>query len=332
MTFVPPRALPGWLPAATEWIRAELGKQGIRVTGAIEQPHVRHWSTVLRVPTTAGSVYFKACAPVLAREPELVQVIAAWQPDLFLPLYAVDMTRGWMLMPDGGERLRSVIQADRDLGHWRNLLPRYGQLQIDSAHRADALLAAGALDRRLANLPELYKDLISDAALLRLDLPDGITSAEHTQLRRLAPQVAEMCRTLAAYAVPEALDHSDFHDGNIFYRDGRYIIFDWGDACITHPFCSLNVVLVSIENTLGLEPHVAQVQELVDGYLEPWARFESRDNLRRALKLAGRVGMINRALTWHRVLSGADDNTRMEYAIAIPEWLREFIQSNEEQG
>ncbi len=341
MTFVPPWSMPGWLSEATEWITHELAKQGIRVTGAIEQPHVRQWSIVLPVPTTAGTVYFKASAPVLAREPALVQLIAPWRPDLILPLLAVDLTRGWMLLPDGGERLRTIIQADRDrahhlsfddaLEHWRKLLPLYAQLQIESAHHVDALLAAGALDRRLAILPELYDNLISDAALLRVDLPNGITSDEHAAVHRLAPHVVEMCEELAAFSVPEAVDHSDLHDGNILYRDGQYRIFDWGDACVTHPFCSLNVILAGIENTLGLEPDAAQVQELVDVYLEQWTQFESKDNLRRVLEPARRVGMINRALTWRRVLSTAGEDVRTEYAMAIPEWLREFIKANEEK-
>ncbi len=332
MTFVSPWSVPGWASEANQWIVSELSKRGIEVTGAVEQPHVRHWSTVLRIPTTAGTVYFKACGPMLAREPALVQLIARWQPDLILPLYTVDLARGWMLMPDGGERLRTIITADHDLGHWRKLLPLYAQLQIELARHVDALLSAGALDRRLAVLPELYQNLISDAALLRVGLPDGITPDEQALLHRLASHVAEMCRALAERSVPEALDHSDFHDGNIFYQNGRYYIFDWGDACITHPFCSLNVALVSIENTLGLESHVPQVQELVDIYLDQWTRFESKDNLRRVLDVVRRVGMINRALTWQRVLSTADDDVRMQYAIAIPEWLREFIKSSEDKG
>ncbi len=352
MTFAPPWSLPGWLSGATEWITHELGERGIRVTGPIEQPHVRQWSTVLRVPTSGGTVYFKACGSTLAGEPGVVQQIAQWQPDLILPLLAVDVARGWRLMPDGGERLRTVIQADLDraqhlsfddaLEHWRKLLPRYAQLQIESARHIDQLISAGALDRRLAIFPDLYENLISDRALLRVGLPDGISRDEEARLHRLAPSVAEMCRTLAAYGVPEALDHSDLHDGNVLYRDGRYCIFDWGDACITHPFCSLNVILAGIENTLGpepgvgienvlgVEPQVPRVDELVDIYLAQWTRFESREHLRRAAELAQRIGMVNRALTYQNVLSKADENVRMQYGMAIPEWLREFIKSNGE--
>jgi hypothetical protein len=41
---------PTWLEQATHWIERELHRQGIKRIGSIEQPHIRHWSTVLRVP------------------------------------------------------------------------------------------------------------------------------------------------------------------------------------------------------------------------------------------------------------------------------------------
>jgi hypothetical protein len=54
-----PWTSPEWLAEATTWIR-----QRAEVVGEIEQPHVRWWSTVLRVSTTGGDLYFKAVAPL----------------------------------------------------------------------------------------------------------------------------------------------------------------------------------------------------------------------------------------------------------------------------
>ena len=52
---------PEWLAEATEWIH-----ERVEVTGEIEQPHVRWWSTVMRVPTRDGDLWFKANASVHA--------------------------------------------------------------------------------------------------------------------------------------------------------------------------------------------------------------------------------------------------------------------------
>ena len=53
---------PEWLAEATAWIASRLEERGLERTGGIEQPHVRWWSTVLRIPTGGGTLWFKANA------------------------------------------------------------------------------------------------------------------------------------------------------------------------------------------------------------------------------------------------------------------------------
>ena len=63
---------PEWLEEATAWVRARLAEHGLEPTGEIEQPHVRWWSTVLRIPTSEGDLWFKANAPPHAFEARLL--------------------------------------------------------------------------------------------------------------------------------------------------------------------------------------------------------------------------------------------------------------------
>ena len=207
---------------------------------------LRPWSTVLRVPTSAGDHYFKATSPLLAHEPALTQWLAQQRPDCIAPVLAVDRDRGWMLMPDGGTTLRTVIQADRDIRHWEAALPIYAQLQIDMAAQLDQLIALGCLDYRLAGLPARYAALLEDTQALMIDLPDGLTGEQYARLRALAPQFADMCARLAAYGIPETLHHDDFHDGNIFLGAGGLRFFDWGESCAAQPFYTLVVGLRGI--------------------------------------------------------------------------------------
>ena len=55
-------ASPAWLEEATDWIDERLVVAGTRRTGPVEQPHLRPWATVLRVPTSDGTVWLKAAA------------------------------------------------------------------------------------------------------------------------------------------------------------------------------------------------------------------------------------------------------------------------------
>lgn len=320
-----PWARAGWIEQAGAWIQAELARQHIELAGAIEQPHIRPWSTVLRVPTGAGNLYFKATAPVLAHEPALTQALSRWRPDCMVQLLATDLDRGWLLMRDAGATLRSQIQSVTDLHQWQPILTTYAEVQIELASRTDELLALGTLDRRLATLPAQYERLLADTGALLIDQKDGLTAAEYRCLRDLVPEFAAMCERLASYQIPETLHHDDFHDANIFIRDGRFVFSDWGESCVAHPFFTLLVTLRSVAYRLKLDDHAPELSQLRDIYLEPFQRFESPERLRAAFALANRVAMICRALTWYRVVSHLDDSHKAEYAEAVPGWLQEFL-------
>ena len=318
---------PGWLDQATQWIHAELDRRGLLIAGPIQQPHLRPWSTVLRVPTSAGDHYFKASSPLLAHEPALTDWLFRQRPDCIAPVLAVDIDRGWMLMPDGGTTLRSVIQADRDISHWEILLPVYARLQIDMAARIEQLLALGCLDYRLAGLPARYQALLEDTDALRIDLPDGLTGAEYERLRALAPRVDGMCARLVAYGIPETLHHDDFHDGNIFLNDTGYRFFDWAESCVAHPFYTLVVGLRGIAYRFELEEHGPEIERLRRIYLEPWTSYASPAELLEACALAGQLGRFCRALTWHRVVSSLAPPFREQEQGAVPGWLQLFLEA-----
>src|SRR5436309_3521221 len=83
---------------------------------------------------------------------------------------------------------------------------------------------------RLAVLPSQLERLLDDPEALLLGRPEGVTPAERDRLRALIPEFARACSELAAYGIPETLQHDDLHDGNVFVRDGAYVFFDWGDS------------------------------------------------------------------------------------------------------
>jgi len=136
-----------------------------------------------------------------------------------------------------------------------------------------------------------------------------------------------MCQRLAAYPIPETLHHEDFHDANIYVDDGHYVFSDWGESGVAHPFCTLLVTSRVIAWRLELAPAAPELVRLRDIYLEPWTRYASRKELIAAYDLAYQVGMVCRALTWHRLLAGAETQFKAEYAEAVSGWLREFLEA-----
>jgi len=307
-----------WLAEVKGWVDWQLEELGLQSTGALEQPHVRPWSTVLRMPTTGGDVWFKANVPVLAYEAAVVGLLAARRPDFVPGLLATDVERGWMLMADGGERLREIVERERDLGRWLDILPRYGRLQIDMAEDRDRLLGVGLPDRRLETLASGYEELIGRV--------DTVTDDERRRLRALVPTIAELCECLACAGLPETIQHDDLHDGQVFVRDGRYLFFDWGDACVSHPFFSMSVTLEGgLAWGLDDEEGSEDIGPYRDAYLGPFRGFAAWAELQAAHEIALRLGWICRALNWHRLASGLPAPCREEHLQGVGLRLRMLL-------
>src|SRR6266545_5005424 len=253
---------PNWQKEALDWIRSEANRRSIQLRGDIEQPHARPWSTVIRVPSDEGMLFFKASAAETVFEIALTQKLAEWFPDCMPELVAADTARGWMLMRDGGEQLRIFIRPTQDIRPWKPVITRYAEIQIELAKHVDEVLALGAPDHRLAALPALYSQLLADEASLMIDQEKGLTSAELRQLQNLTPRFEQICTDLAALGIPESINHGDFHDGNVLLKNGRITFFDWGDATVTHPFVSLRTFLVSMEISLNLDDWAPPTSEM----------------------------------------------------------------------
>jgi hypothetical protein len=292
-----------WLAEAHAWIR-----ERVTPVGAIEQPHIRPWSTVLRVPTDGGAVWFKANTEELRYEAALVARLAARRPDCVPPLVAVDLERGWMLMEDAGTTLRALIAEKRSLARWLDVLPLYAGVQIEMAGEAEELIALGVPDLRLATLPQQFERLVTALA--------GELTEDESRLRGQLPWIAEACDELVSFGIPETIQHDDFHDGQVFLRDGRYLLMDWGDACVSHPFFTLSVTLEGViawglDDVEGSE----DIAPYRDAYLEPFARYGSPADLAQACGLALRLGWICRAVNGY--VPGDLDGTRVRFQMFL---------------
>jgi Phosphotransferase enzyme family len=277
---------PAWIAGAHAWIEEQTARLGLARTGAIEQPHIYPWSTVMRVPTAEGDVWFKANTGQLQHEAALVSLVAERVPERVPPLLATDLARGWMLMADAGQRLREVVAVERSLKRWLDILPATARIQLAMEPDVDALLALGVPDMRLATLPEGYAQLMD------------VLDAEDRYRDGLA-RVVELAEELATFGIRETLQHDDLHDGQVFVRNGTHLVMDWGDACISHPFFTLSVTLEGgiawgvddVENSEDTEPYL-------HAYLAPYAERYDGD-LVAASRLAMRLGWACRSVNGH---------------------------------
>jgi len=307
-----------------EWAHDELAKRGMRVTGEPKTVHEKPWATVSRIPTDDGATFVKTMIPALGHEVAVTALLARIAPALATPLIAHDTGRRFLLMEDGGERLRAIIERDHDLRHWRGILPRYAELQIAAMPAVDDLIAAGCPDMRASALPAVFEEIVSDDTLRTIAAPGDATPLDLAGLRALVPRVRAWCDELAG-TVPETIQHDDLHDGQVFLRDGHARVLDWGDANLSHPFCSLVVIERSIGYSFDLEPGAPELLQLRDEYLEPFTALAPRARIDAAVRLALVIGRLVRALTWMRVTSALPADQRE--ADAVSGWFALFVEA-----
>ena len=291
---------------AEDWIRGH-----VRLGGSPVVVHERPWSTVMRVPLAdGGAAWFKSCAPVQGFEPALTATLSRRWPGLVVEVIASEPERGWLLMGDAGTRL---IEIGNPPEVWLRLLPHYAELQRGEAERTNEHLEAGVPDLRPCVLPVRYE------ALVESELP--IERGAHRRLREFAPELSRLCAALAESPIPVSVQHDDLHMGNVYLRDDRVLVLDWGDTSIAHPFWSLVVPFRFLEERNGLASGDPWFERLRDAYLEPWG-----SGLRDTFDLALRVGIFAHAVAWLRQRDHLSANDRVAFDADYPVILNRALE------
>lgn len=303
-------AEPDWHAEARDWIEERLAADGREIAGELEQPHLMQWATALRVPTSDGVVWFKACLPELGFEREVLALLAGRRPDLVPRVVAADPERSWLLLDDAGERLHELESSPGQVERWAQALTRYAELQQAASPDADAFVAAGTIDRRGHRLLDQLDAL--------LDFDYGLESDEVLRLRALRPRLVADQERLVELGVPDSIQHDDLHDWNIFVHGDEYRIIDWGDCCVAHPFHSLAVALEVVERRLG---SVAR-DHARSAYVDAWSVSATPEQLDAAFRL----GFISNTLKEHEVRNLVPDKTRDGFEDAVPLRLRKVLE------
>src|SRR5690606_3452298 len=194
---------------------AQVASQGWTLTGEIELG--RKWciTCMFKVPTDAGTLYFKAVPDTFSREIEITRYLSALYPDSIPSIVAAEPDEHWLLMRDFNAE---ILGDSKEVDLWMQALRDYGTLQAGTAAHVDALLACGASDFRLEALPGKLDAMLADDEILQPDR--HITAEEIGRLRECAPRIKAILAELQTYAVPPTIVHSDFHPWNVAVRPG----------------------------------------------------------------------------------------------------------------
>ncbi|WFU01928.1 aminoglycoside phosphotransferase family protein [Rhizobium sp. CB3171] len=312
------------MDSVINWAKDWLTAHSYHVLGGPELIRAVPWSKIYRFVTDRGNVYLKWSAPAYAREAVLMARLAERFPADILPVLAANQAIGAFLMPDGGEPLRGKLKESYDLQIVGTLLGQYARIQRALSPDLDSLLALGVDDWRMSIFPDLYDDLVHDSGLLARE---GLKTAEIDKLQRSGNEVRRLCRALADFKIPETLEHCDFHDNNVLLDAKRFLINDWGDAVISHPFFSLAGFLDSAVRNHGMDVGSSVYQGIKDAYFAIWLDLETPAQLERIFEIAQVLRPIEFAFNFRRVAKMTTTEEFEPYTGYIGEALRRFLSS-----
>jgi hypothetical protein len=245
------------------------------------------------VPTAQGDAWFKENPPALAFEPALTAALARRRPDCTPEVLAAEGPQ--MLTHDCGPSLRAVHDAGAAEPRWDEILPLYAELQVELMDEVSGALALGVPAERPERLPARYLELFGEDEL-------------SAPVRAAAEAIAD--------GIPLTIVHQEAHEGNIHVRDGRPVLIDWAESCVSHPFTGPLLALRAATER-GADP-----ERLRDLYLEPFTRFAPFVELRERFAQGYLLNAFCRILLWHRILDPLPLGTAKPYGDPIAAWRK----------
>jgi hypothetical protein len=298
----------GWLAEADAWADDAIAATGRRRMGPTVPVRMWSLSAVLRIPVAGASgdesVWFKATCEWFRAEPAITDVVGTFAADHVPTLVAVDRDRAWMLMtPLPGPDLRDQ--------------PTYAPIaaaaiastQRSSIGHLGSLTAAGCPDRTLQPTLDALHGLVHGSIEL-----DALTSEERGAAVAAESWIAEQIGELFAGAIPSTIVHGDCHLGNVAADGDRAVLYDWTDACVSHPF--LDGVLLA--RSAGDE-HDDVIKA---AYTASWREEYPDAEVDRTWELAKFGNRVFQAISYEGIYRAQEERSRWEMSGIVANTLR----------
>ena len=282
---------PGFHERARAWMRRELEAAG---TPVVAEPTVeRLWSisALLRVDTTGGAAFLKACARVFDVEPAATAALHRAVPAALPEVVATDVAEGWLLMRDAG----GVTVGDQTSATWSEALGVLAAIQQATGRGLDGVVLE---DRGPAALGASLAALVESAYVA--GFPEDIGP----RFREAGPRLLDACLRLASLGPGPTVVHGDFHPWNVLRAGERFVVIDWSDAAMGHPFTDLATWLNRVSDP-------AARRSMLDAWLARWVDAAPRAELEEAARLALPVGALHQVESYRRIVESLEPG---------PEW------------
>ncbi len=257
------------------------------------------WAVVYRIKTNKGFVFLKCVPSELSLETKIITLLQSEFQANVPSIIAENKKQHCFLMKDAGIQLHHFFKEHFKPDILIETMAQYAKLQINATNKTQQFLDMGVPDWRLKNLPMLYKDFISQEALL---LDDGLSKEDLIKLKKLEQKLVSLCTQLSSYNIKDTFGHADFHDKNICIdpKTCQTTIIDLGEVVMTYPFFSFLNCLYRAKENFNLTE--SQYHQLQLNCFEPWLAFESKKNLLEIMLIINQCWPIHSVLGEYRLM------------------------------
>ncbi len=182
----------------------------------------------------------------------------------------------------GDVSLRTLFNGRLNVAILIQGLEVYKKMQRATARYVDDFIQLGVPDWRLKQFPKLYNSLVSNDDHLK---SHGLEAAQIKKLQDLSGSLQALCHELSCYAIPDCLNHSDFHENNMLFSNStkEVAIIDLGETAIDHPFFALYASLTNASFRYQLKPESRNYQLIYDTCFHGW--LQSPQDLQKVMTL-----------------------------------------------
>lgn len=202
-----------------------------------------------------------------ALKPEILKAICSFvQPDIMLPVIAIDSTRNAVV------QFEAVFDLDPDP---TVIMERLASMHTNSIHSVNFLRKCGVPDRRLCLMSSSIRMIFQHHAF-------QLASSYMIQFLGNSVCIQSLCSSLASYAVPYTLVHGNVCTENVCVSSemgGKAIFTNWIFCGISHPF--FDYINITEE---GLD--TVDDKSATERYLRIWSTYESKDRLKNMIDIA----------------------------------------------
>ena len=295
-------------PLAIQWAREELESRGYTLQSDIpEIVQTTPWSYVVRFHTTSEIIYLKQTPELIALEASIIQMLHhKWNAPVPV-IIANNTPLHCFLMKDAGKTLRSIFKQSFDPTLMIKAIDLFASLQCSVSEGIDEFIQMGVPDWRLSQMPNLFKDLISNHTML---LKEGLSEEEVRKLDNSYPVISSLCNQLSEFKIQASIVQPDFNDNNTLIddRSQKITFIDLGEIAISHPFFPLMNCLHILKKYHGLSHDHESTITIKNAYLNHFLKFEPQHNCLKAFELAQKLWYVYGILAHHRLMQACGQN------------------------